>query len=352
MIAEAYELFGCNTADIFVMSIATGDDNAACIAFDLLHGIEFPTISGVEGGGTQINNTYGIGAYPTYILIAPNHDIVEQDIWPMPSVQTLINAFQSNGVAQAECGGLTAGFISDATEICEYDAVNFTDLSSGVITSWNWTFEGGDPATSSEQNPTVTYNTAGTYNVELEVSDGTTTNTLLMEDYIEVNTSPPAMLNPFSDVCLTWPAFELTGGTPAGGVYSGPGVTNGWFDPNVAGIGTHAIVYTYTGLNGCDNSAEQTILVDPCTGITEFGNNLMQLYPNPAIGSVNIKVNYNGKISISVISALGDIIYFTEEYSTQDYVRTINLENISDGLYFVKLQTAENTYTQKLKIAN
>ncbi len=46
-------------------------------------------------------------------------------------------------------------------------------------------------------------------------------------------------------VCLDDPAFELTGATPEGGFYSGPGVSGGWFDPAVAGVGFHTITYTY-----------------------------------------------------------------------------------------------------------
>ncbi len=112
-------------------------------------------ISGVEGGGDAINNTYGIGAYPTYILIAPDHDIVEQDMWPIANTQTFIDHFESNGVEQAECGttSITADFSSDLSEVCQNESINFEDISTGDITSWNWTFEGGDPATSSEQNP-------------------------------------------------------------------------------------------------------------------------------------------------------------------------------------------------------
>ena len=40
------------------MSISNQDNNAACIQFDLTYGIEFPTISGVEGGGDVINSNY------------------------------------------------------------------------------------------------------------------------------------------------------------------------------------------------------------------------------------------------------------------------------------------------------
>ena len=49
--------------------------------------------------------------------------------------------------------------------------MTFTDLSTGGITGWSWTFDGGTPATSTLQNPTVTYNTLGTYNVSLTASN-------------------------------------------------------------------------------------------------------------------------------------------------------------------------------------
>ena len=80
---------------------------------------------------------------------------------------------------------LTANFTSDEIVICAGSSVNFTDLSTGA-TSWNWTFEGGTPATSTDQNPTVTYSSEGTYDVSLEVSNGSTTNSVTVTDYITV----------------------------------------------------------------------------------------------------------------------------------------------------------------------
>jgi PKD repeat protein len=52
-------------------------------------------------------------------------------------------------------------------------SIDFTDMSFHGQNSWNWTFAGGSPATSTDQNPTIAYNTPGTYEVTLEVSDGT-----------------------------------------------------------------------------------------------------------------------------------------------------------------------------------
>ena len=80
----------------------------------------------------------------------------------------------------------------DATiNIKEGESVHFLDSSTGNVTSWNWTFEGGTPANSTEQNPVVTYNKAGSYSVTLTVSDGSTTATATREAYVNVEGEAP-----------------------------------------------------------------------------------------------------------------------------------------------------------------
>jgi len=99
---------------------------------------------------------------------------------------------------------LGADFVADVTEICTGGFVSFTDLSTNA-TSWSWTFEGGVPAFSLEQNPTVVYADTGTFNIELMVSDGVTFSTLLREDYISVLTAPEKASAPAGEI-------ELCGG--------------------------------------------------------------------------------------------------------------------------------------------
>lgn len=82
---------------------------------------------------------------------------------------------------------VTADFTADLTTIFEGESVNFTDLSTGGVTTWNWTFEGGTPAFSSEQNPTVVYYIEGVYDVTLAVSNGINSNTIVKQDYITVD---------------------------------------------------------------------------------------------------------------------------------------------------------------------
>ncbi len=92
-----------------------------------------------------------------------------------------------------------AVFTADETSICEGSTVNFTDQSIGNPTSWEWTFEGGDPATSTDQNPTVTYYSSGTFDVELIITDGSLYDTLLSENLIQVSSVPQQTSKPSGD---------------------------------------------------------------------------------------------------------------------------------------------------------
>ena len=105
-VVESYYLMGCNMHDVFYMEIATGDSEAACLNWVNTYGVEYPTISGVAGG-TSICNQYQVGAYPTVILIAPNRQIVIQDLWPINNAQAVISALEAQGLQQHDCNSTT-----------------------------------------------------------------------------------------------------------------------------------------------------------------------------------------------------------------------------------------------------
>lgn len=73
-------------------------------------------------------------------------------------------------------------------------------------------------------------------------------------DQITVFGLPNVTLNALSSICADEAAFTLQGGSPAGGTYSGVGVSGGQFDPVQSGPGVHAITYTLTDPNGCTAS--------------------------------------------------------------------------------------------------
>ncbi len=65
-----------------------------------------------------------------------------------------------------------AEFMPGPQIICAGGSISFTDQSFHNVVSRTWTFPGGTPASSTAMNPTVTYNTAGVYDVTLTASDG------------------------------------------------------------------------------------------------------------------------------------------------------------------------------------
>ncbi len=93
----------------------------------------------------------------------------------------------SNVCGQLVVGKPTPNFEAENRTVLLGAQVKFTDLSTGFPTAWQWEFEGGDPATSTEQNPTVTYNTAGKFKVTLTVSNASGASAPLTKtQYIEV----------------------------------------------------------------------------------------------------------------------------------------------------------------------
>ncbi len=80
-----------------------------------------------------------------------------------------------------------ADFTADQTTILEGESVDFTDLSTGTPTAWNWMFEGGTPGTSDLQNPSgIVYADHGAYDVSLTVFNDFGQDTKTMTDYIIV----------------------------------------------------------------------------------------------------------------------------------------------------------------------
>ena len=67
------------------------------------------------------------------------------------------------------------------------NSVEFINFSSGLPVSWEWTFEGGKPASyTGSQPPEIEYSEVGEFDVSLVVSNGLVFDTLVLKDYIHV----------------------------------------------------------------------------------------------------------------------------------------------------------------------
>lgn len=353
-----FEYFGCGDFDVTLLSIAIGDTDAAVIAYDELYGVLYPSISGVEGGGTTICNAYGIAAYPTHIIIAPDHTIIEQDIWPISSPSDFIDPLEAAGCEANECGSstLTADFAADQTEICQTDEVIFTDNSIGGATSWEWTFDGGDPATSDEQNPTVTYNTDGIYDVTLTVTnDLGEESTLLQEDLITVSALSALFEVNETDVCNevqvqftdlstcnaeSW-SWTFEGGAPETSDEQNPMVT-------YAVGGTFDVTLTVTNANGDSELIQDNYMtVHNCTAVDYLYSQEMSIAPNPGNGELQLVLPGTINYDVFIYDLTGHLLYKSSIAAGENQ---LDISHLESGVYLINADNGIVQYKERVII--
>ncbi|MBO2012727.1 CARDB domain-containing protein [Hymenobacter negativus] len=171
-------------------------------------------------------------------------------------------------VTTTPCAAPTNLLVGNITQTAAQ--VTFTAASGATGYTLSYTPQGG-----STQNQTVAgspVNLAGltpgvTYNVSLTTNCGGQSSAAQTTSFATL--APPVVaLGAFSPVCISVGSFALTGGSPAGGTYSGPGVSGGQFNPATAGAGSHTITYTYT-LNGWTGTATQPLQVFALPTVTQ-----------------------------------------------------------------------------------
>lgn len=173
--------------------------------------------------------------------------------------------------------GPLAKFGVNDTAICTGGSVQFTDSSSG-ITSRLWSFPGGTPSTSTIANPTVTYNTAGTYPVTLVVTNNMGNDTLIKTSYIDVYNVPVVSISAGGPTSFCLGNFvTLTANISSGVTYQWrnggvniAGATSSTY--NATATGTYDVIVT--NLGGCSDTSNvisTTVNVGPTATITPAG---------------------------------------------------------------------------------
>lgn len=123
-------------------------------------------------------------------------DTIRTNIWSQANLVT--TGCDSAYLTPPVCG-VAANFVTLTPTVCIGNFVNFMDISLNDAISWQWSFPGGTPTSSTLENPTIAYNSLGSYDVQLIASDATTTDTLLLSNYITVTTPGVGTALPFSE---------------------------------------------------------------------------------------------------------------------------------------------------------
>jgi hypothetical protein len=122
---------------------------------------------------------------------------------------------------------------------------------------------------------------------------------------IVVESIPVVTLAPFSDVCEGEAVFALSGGSPIGGTYSGPGVVAGNFDPALAGIGTHTVTYSIIS-GSCTNFDTETITVNALPVASFAGLGVLYCQTAVPVELIGTPQDANGVFSGTGVTNDGD----------------------------------------------
>jgi len=207
--------------------------------------------------GELLSTAYGAGTTPVVLTIP----ILTEGTF-VKVVVTKQNYFRYESMVPVVLDILSANFSANLTLICTGNTVDFTDMSGGSPTEWEWTFDGGTPGTSTEQNPAdIAYDVSGDYTVTLTVKKDGDTSTETKTDYIQVYNTPTADFTE-SVPCEDIPIDFTDMSNPNGGT-----ITNWLWN-----------------------------FGDPGTGVydTSTLQNPSHIYPNPGIYIVSLSVTNNG----------------------------------------------------------
>ncbi len=175
---------------------------------------------------------------------------------------------------------------------------------------------------------------AGTYNDTLFAQFGCDS---ILVQTLNINTLPSVSLGAYAvdSICYDAAPISLPVGTPAGGSYSGNGVSGSEFDPNLTGlIGQSVLTYTYSDANGCVNSDQTSIVVYDCyLGLDELINHLV-IYPNPSQDVFHVELSQTVESDYRVFNELGQVIVKGDLIGSE---LDVDLTNHQAGHYYLEI---------------
>lgn len=234
----------------------------------------------------------------------------------------------------------TALFTADATAGCVPFEVQFTDLSGGAPDTWSWSFPGGTPATSGEQNPAVTYHEAGTYSVQLTASNAAGSSQVIQSQFIQVGNVPTVGFTfainegevTFTNTSQDATSYEWNFGDGSMSTQANPVYSYG-------GNGSYEV--TLSATNGCGFSVSTQTVVIELTATNDLDESTYVLTASPNPFREEVLVNYELRNNFSdarllVFNVPGEQIA-SYELNVANGTVTLGREIQQSGIYFVRL---------------
>ncbi len=169
-----------------------------------------------------------------------------------------------------------ASWEQNAIEGCEGLSVQFNAAPQGSGLTYAWAFEGGEPATSDQPNPTIVYSTAGTYSVQLIVTNAAGSDTIIQDDAVVVGSNPFAAFA--ANGVLGQADVQFDNGSIAASSFHwdfGDGATSEDANPahNYEADGTYTVTLIATNACGSDTATQEITILLPPTASWEQNEN-------------------------------------------------------------------------------
>jgi PKD repeat protein len=235
-------------------------------------------------------------------------------------------------------------FEADATQLCSGETVQLTNRSHGA-TRWEWTFEGGQPATSTEQHPAVTYTAAGRFSIRLKIFDEEDQLELHRTDFITVTESPQTPE-------ITYDPLINQLQIPDGDHFDVRWYVDGQFIFN-----NSATRFTYRGPASyqvevfssavCSATSEAFVILSAQPHL----NSLIQLYPNPVkdvLTIINHSSNQFAGSAYYVIHGLDGRELQRAHWVPLAAEYQIDFAGIPAGIYMVTIYLGDQQLTKKV----
>lgn len=248
---------------------------------------------------------------------------------------------EGNYIAVDICGSapVAAFTLSDSTG-CAPLAVNFTDHSTQIPTAWYWTF--GDGTNSSNQSPSHTYTTGGTYTVTEVAGNGNGSDTIIKT--ITVLPAPSISLQVSSSSSQGSDNGSVTASVTGGTSPYTYAWSNDSTGTSISNLAPGAYYLTVTDHNTCQSIDTAVVTV---AGILQLsGGQQVKIYPNPASDVINFVWSQKVNAEIAIIDMNGKIVgTFETGNGLND---TYNVHDLASGPYAVRITDKATNQQQSI----
>lgn len=250
-------------------------------------------------------------------------------------------------------------FSANALIACPGAAIQYTDYSSGVPTTWAWTFPGGSPSSSSVQNPLVYYNTPGTYSVSLTVTNGNGSDSQTFNSYITIATSPNAAPTTTGDsVCSPGGIVNLLAVPSAPGTvrwWNAPGggaivATGNAYSPNISSTTTYYVDEAFPSTPSIyyAGAPDNTMGLGAFFTANDIRGDYFDVITPVIINTVDVYCNSAGNRTIEIIDPQGntyaDTTVFIPYSGNSPTTVTVNFTVYPGTNYFIKCRGLVDLY--------